>query len=323
MAQQQSQGTITCDEWISNIQNLLMKQMEEKVKALPPGFNKDRFILNCITLIRDMLKDSKKKDKLKVVAPESVVICLMKGAFLGLDFMNSECYAIPYGSEMNFQTDYRGEIKICKKYSRQPIKDIYAKLVRTGDLYEERVEDGKQKLTFVPIPFNNSDIVGAFAIALYHDGSMLYESMSKNEIEQIREQYSKAKDSDAWKKSPGEMYKKTVIRRISKFIEKDFDNEEQLLAYDEGGGVEFETALLSTSRKPVAALADKGEPDNPFKKIVGKKEKVPVQTVSDTIHASYVQNEEFEQQEREGSYGAQPYDPGFTIPDVDSDLPFV
>lgn len=98
----------------------------------------------------------------------------------------------------------------------------------------------------------------------YTDGSMLYESMSATEIEEVRQNYSKAKDSDAWKKSSGEMYRKTVIRRLSKYIEKDFDKVEQLMAYDEGGGMEFQNGLLSTSRQKVAALPEKVEPVDAF-----------------------------------------------------------
>ncbi len=266
MGQQENQQTkqVTTAEYLNQIQEALMKQIAEKVGAMPEGFNKDRFILNCITLIRDMLKDKKKRENLNGISADSIALCMIKGAFLGLDFLSGECYAIPYGGEMNFQTDYKGEIKVCKKHSIQPIKDIFAKVVREGDLYDEGVEDGKQKLVFKPLPFNNSKMIGAFAIVTYTDGSMLYESMSADEIEGVRQNYSKAKDSDAWKKSSGEMYRKTVIRRLSKYIEKDFDKVEQLMAYDEGGGVEFQNGLLSTSRQKVTALPEKVEPVDAF-----------------------------------------------------------
>lgn len=266
MGQQENQQTrqVTTADYLNQIQEALMKQIAEKVGAMPEGFNKDRFILNCITLIRDMLKDKKKRENLNGISADSIALCMIKGAFLGLDFLSGECYAIPYGGEMNFQTDYKGEIKVCKKHSIQPIKDIFAKVVREGDLYDEGVEDGKQKLVFKPLPFNNGKMIGAFAIVTYTDGSMLYESMSADEIEGVRQNYSKAKDSDAWKKSSGEMYRKTVIRRLSKYIEKDFDKVEQLMAYDEGGGVEFQNGLLSTSRQKAAALPEKVEPVDAF-----------------------------------------------------------
>lgn len=320
---QQSQGqgkTVTTTEWIESIQKLLMKQIEEKINALPAGFNKDRFILNCITLIRDMLKDKKKRANLSAVSPESIVLCLMKGAFLGLDFLNGECYAIPYSGEMNFQTDYKGEIKVCKKHSTQPIKDIFAKLVREGDIYEERVEDGKQNIVFVPKPFNNGKKIGAFAIVTYMDGTMLYESMSAEEIESVRTNYSKAQDSDAWKKSSGEMYRKTVIRRLSKYIEKDFDKVEQLMAYDEGGGMEFENGLLSTSRKVSAALPDRGEPDNPFSRRKQTSEKEPVQAQTSDVE-EFARFEQMYEQNTGQAYEQQS-DPGYFIPDEDLELPF-
>lgn len=316
--QGQQQGKqVTTAEYLNGIQEALMKQIAEKMGAMPEGFNKDRFVLNCITLIRDMLKDKKKRENLDGISADSIALCMIKGAFLGLDFLSGECYAIPYGKEMNFQTDYKGEIKVCKKHSIQPIKDIFAKVVREGDLYDEGVDDGKQKLTFKPLPFNNGKMIGAFAIVTFTDGSMLYESMSAEEIENVRQNYSKAKDSDAWKKSSGEMYRKTVIRRLSKYIEKDFDKVEQLMAYDEGGGVEFQNGLLSTSRQQAAALPDKGEPVNVFEQIrqsqQNRKEPEPVQEERDSRY-----DEEFTRLEQDQGY-YQGGNPDFDIPD---ELPF-
>ncbi len=316
--QGQQQGKqVTTAEYLNGIQEALMKQIAEKIGAMPEGFNKDRFVLNCITLIRDMLKDKKKRENLDGISADSIALCMIKGAFLGLDFLSGECYAIPYGKEMNFQTDYKGEIKVCKKHSIQPIKDIFAKVVREGDLYDEGVDDGKQKLTFKPLPFNNGKMIGAFAIVTFTDGSMLYESMSAEEIENVRQNYSKAKDSDAWKKSSGEMYRKTVIRRLSKYIEKDFDKVEQLMAYDEGGGVEFQNGLLSTSRQQAAALPDKGEPVNVFEQIrqsqQNRKEPEPVQQERDSRY-----DEEFTRFEQDQGY-YQGGNPDFDIPD---ELPF-
>lgn len=316
--QGQQQGKqVTTAEYLNGIQEALMKQIAEKMGAMPEGFNKDRFVLNCITLIRDMLKDKKKRENLDGISADSIALCMIKGAFLGLDFLSGECYAIPYGKEMNFQTDYKGEIKVCKKHSIQPIKDIFAKVVREGDLYDEGVDDGKQKLTFKPLPFNNGKMIGAFAIVTFTDGSMLYESMSAEEIENVRQNYSKAKDSDAWKKSSGEMYRKTVIRRLSKYIEKDFDKVEQLMAYDEGGGVEFQNGLLSTSRQQAAALPDKGEPVNVFEQIrqsqQNRKEPEPVQQERDSRY-----DEEFTRFEQDQGY-YQGGNPDFDIPD---ELPF-
>ena len=82
-----------------------------------------------------------------------MAVCLCKAAYLGLDYFNGECYAIPYGGELSFQTDYKGEIKMCKRFSRNPIKDIYAKVVREGDFFLEEVDGVCTNVRFKPLPF--------------------------------------------------------------------------------------------------------------------------------------------------------------------------
>ena len=88
--------------------------------------------------------------------------------------------------------------------------------MRKGDVFTENIIDGKQTIDFHPKPFNDAEIIGAFAVCFYKDGSMLYETMSVEEMEKVRKQYSKVPNSGAWVKSTGEMYKKTVLRRLTK-----------------------------------------------------------------------------------------------------------
>src|SRR5690606_25917163 len=163
----------------------LERFLQTKAAALPKDFNQTRFLQNCMTVLQET-KDIEK------MHPVSIARTMLKGAFLGLDFFNRECYAIPYGNQLQFQTDYKGEIKLAKKYSINKIKDIYAKVVREGDKFEEKVVDGKQYVNFEPIPFNDGEIIGSFAVVLFEDGSMMYETMSKAEIEAIRDNFSKA-----------------------------------------------------------------------------------------------------------------------------------
>lgn len=215
-------------EKLEVIKKQIDTELTKNIQALPEGFNKQRFILNCCTVISDNQKG------FADVKPQWVAAAFVKGAYLGLDFFNGECYVIPYGSKANFQTDYKGEIKLAKRYSKNPIKDIYAKNVREGDFFEERIENGNQIVNFRPEPFSDKKIIGTFAVVLYKDGSMMYDTMSVSEIEHTRTSYSKAANSKAWKESPGEMYKKTVLRRLCKMIDLDFDNIEQQQAFDDG-----------------------------------------------------------------------------------------
>ena len=220
--------------------------LDKQAEALPQNFNKHRFLQNCMTVLQD--NDFSKCET------TSVVRTMLKGAFLGLDFFNKECYAIPYGTNVQFQTDYKGEIKLCKKYSINPIKDIYAKVVREADEFAMWVEDGKQHVVFKPLPFNDNEIRGAFAVCYFTDGSMLCEAMSVKEIESTRQKFSKQPNGKAWRDSTAEMYKKTVLRRLCKNIELDFESIEQKYAFDEGADFDMNKAAEKQEAEDVFAV---------------------------------------------------------------------
>lgn len=269
-------GQMTVEQWYGTIKTGLTKKLTENKEALPAGFNQQRFILNCITVIQDMMKDDKKKAQLEKINPETIQVCLAKAAYLGLDFFNGECYAIPYDGNLSFQTDYKGEIKLCKRYSKNKIKDIFAKVVRQGDFFMEEVDGGKQNVQYRPKPFSNEQMIGAFAIVVFEDGSMMYDTMSSEDIENVRNTYSKAKDSHAWKSSTGEMYKKTVLRRLCKLIDLDFDNIEQQKAYEDGGDVVFNQQSLPGATTGQALLPENDKPVDAFAAIKAQKQAEPV-----------------------------------------------
>lgn len=224
---------------------LLTTMLNNDVAALPKGFNSLRFKQNALTVLNDLDVSRMKGQEFNLAK------CIMKGAYLGLDFFNKECYVITYGGQPQFMTDYKGEEKLCKKYSINPIKDIYAKLVREGDFFEEAIEAGKQLINFKPITFNTKPIIGAFAVVYYTDGSMAYETMSKAEIEYIRDNFSKQKNGAAWSKSFGEMAKKTVLRRLCKHIELDFDSIEQGKVWEETSDMEFKNGPVESEKSEI------------------------------------------------------------------------
>lgn len=226
------------------IHSNLEKLLDSKREAMPSSFNKTRFLQNCMTVLQDT-KGIEQCDA------TSVARTMLKGAFLGLDFFNKECYAIVYGGTVQFQTDYKGEKKLAKKYSVRPVKDIYAKLVREGDDFREEVKDGQQTIQFVPKPFNDGEVLGAFAVALFTDGGLVYEVMTKAEIEKTRKDYSKQANGQAWTKSPGEMYKKTVLRRLCKNIELDFDTIEQAQAFEDSSDFDMNKETKPSQQSPL------------------------------------------------------------------------
>ena len=230
----------------SNFSIVLADKLDSVSDALPKDFNKARFVQNALALVNENPNIAK-------YGQQKIMAGLLKGAYLGLDFYSKECYLVPYGNDLNYQTDYRGAKKLAKKYSIRPIKDIYAKLVHEGDLFEEKIIGGEQSFDFKPKPFNDGKIIGAFAVVLYTDGGMAYDTMSLADLENTRKA-SKASNSPAWKNFTGEMYKKTVLHRLCKHIELDFEDPTQQNMFL--SGMEIETDQQKIAENEIAENAN-------------------------------------------------------------------
>lgn len=200
--------------------------------ALPKNFNRNRFVQNAMAVLNE-------KPELQKVNKAQLVLGLVKGASLNLDYANREFYLLPYGNTVNFQFDYRGLQKVVKQYSIRPIREIRSEVVREGDEFQVSIVDNKQIINFKPKPFSDSEMVGVFAYIEYEDGSVVCETMSTKEINDVRNNYSKQANGGAWKKSPSEMSRKTCIRRLLKTVELSFENAEARKVYEDEADADF------------------------------------------------------------------------------------
>lgn len=228
----------------------LSTALAEVKDALPKDLNIARFVNNAVAVMNE---NTQLRDFAKEHGTAQIKAGLVKGAYLGLDFMNKEAYLVPYGKQLNFMKSYTGAVKLCKKYSIRPLKDIYAKLVREGDDYQIEIINNEPKITFKPKPFNNGKIQGAFAVACFTDGGIQYEEMSLAELEKVRS-CSKMKSGVVWQTWTDQMYLKSVLHRLCKRIEIDFDNIEQLKYFNEE--MEIETDIKAQAKADVEQNAN-------------------------------------------------------------------
>ena len=84
---------------------------------------------------------------------------------------------------------------------------------------------------------------------IYADGGIGTDMMSLEELENTRK-HSKASNSPAWKSFTSEMYRKTVLRRLCKHIEIDFENPTQRSIYSQE--VEIETNPVEQAKAEIA-----------------------------------------------------------------------
>ena len=219
---------------------------ESVADALPKDFNRARFIQNTIAVI-------KQNPTLTAYNQNELLTCCLKSAYLGLDFMNGEAWIVPYKGHPQWQLGYKGACKFVKKYSIRPMTDIYAKVVRKGDEFTYGVKDNKPYVEWKPVPFNGGEMVGVFAVAIFNDGGFLTEVMSKEDVDKIRKR-SMASNNGPWVTDYEEMAKKTVLKRLCKMIETDFDNTEQKQAW-ESDNDEFKRDVVET--EVIDPFADK------------------------------------------------------------------
>lgn len=234
----------------------LKNDLAEVKGALPKDFNSERFVQNAVALLNGntTLQDFAKKN-----GTAQIKANMMKAAYLGLDFMSSEAHLVPYGSTLNFMIDYRGAEKLVKKYSIKPVDTINSFVVREGDEFEASIKDNEPCINFAPKAFNSGKIVGACAYIKFKDGTIQYDTMSLQELENTRN-HSKAKNSPAWQSFTSEMYRKTVLHRLCKHVTLDFENAQQIQTFN--SDMEIETDPKAQAKADVEQNANQQNLDD-------------------------------------------------------------
>lgn len=121
---------------------------------------------------------------------------------------------------------YRGLVKLLTDTGS--VINAYAHVVYKGDIFE--VELGTEyTLKHTPkfLTRENKDITHVYAIGILKDGSKQFEVMSIEDVNYIRERSDSYKSfkagkatSSIWESDYGEMCRKTVIKRLTKYLPK-------------------------------------------------------------------------------------------------------
>jgi recombination protein RecT len=131
---------------------------------------------------------------------------------------------IPYGNECTMQIMYKGWVDLVLRSGK--VATIKAVCVYKQDQFEIR-EGTEQQIIHVPNydhKFDGKDLVGTYAFAKVN-GEPIFVYMSANEINTIRLRSSAVKNnrSSPWDTDLGEMFKKTVLKRLCKILPQNED----------------------------------------------------------------------------------------------------
>lgn len=122
-------------------------------------------------------------------------------------------------NDAQFRPRYKGLMKLALQGGE--VLKIESRIVYANDLFE--VEEGiEPRITHKHGLGNRGDMVGAYCVWKLRNGESQFEIMSKEEIEAIRDRSSsKTKDGrivGPWATDPAEMWRKTVVRRATKYM---------------------------------------------------------------------------------------------------------
>lgn len=151
-------------------------------------------------------------------SPASVLDACMIAARLGLEPDGgalAQAYLVPHGQECTLVVGYRGLIELARRSGQ--IRRVEARLVHKGDEFDYEL-GAEPVLRHKPlVEDEGGEVTHAYAVAFFLDGSTQFEVMTRSQLEHVRKS-SRSGSAGPWAQHAEEMYRKTVVRRLSKYL---------------------------------------------------------------------------------------------------------
>lgn len=197
---------------------MLKQHQAEIARALPKHLNPDR-------MTRIALTEFRKNPRLAECDPRSVFAAVIMASQLGLEpGLMGQCYLIPYKSECQLIPGYQGLLDLVRRSGK--VKRIEAQVVYERDRFTYRTG---LFVTLEHEPLLDGDRGEprlAYAVAEFADGGHHVEIMTRAQIEAIRDRGQNTQNAKrygkktSWDTDTDEMWRKTVLRRLCKFLPK-------------------------------------------------------------------------------------------------------
>ena len=193
------------------IQHVLSDQFKKQLAlAIPKHLNADR-------LARIAATELRKTPALLNTTEASFMGAVMQSAQLGLEPGSAlgQAYLVPYGKECQLILGYRGMIDLARRSGQVLSLNAYA--VREGDdfNYQLGLHPDIHQIPSPEAARDKQPITFVYAVATLRGGGYQFEVMSRAEVEAVK---AKAKSKNIWNNYFEEMAKKTVIRRLFKYL---------------------------------------------------------------------------------------------------------
>lgn len=217
---------------------------EQIAKVLPSILPPERFVRVAVTAFL-------KTPKLMECDQASLLQSLLNLAQSGLELDGRRAYLIPYGKTAQLIIGYQGIAELAMRSGL--VSNIHADMVCENDAFEYDLGEIKTHKVDFKKPRGNA--YAFYAICRFKDGSVKADVMNKDEIDAIRRR-SKSGGNGPWVTDYNEMAKKTVFRRLSKWLPL---SPEVQAAVESG-----DDAIDINPTVSISAVTARAEPLDPF-----------------------------------------------------------
>lgn len=209
---------------LQRVDNWLDKSGPKLLELLPAGIDQARFIRNVSSQV-------KMNPAIQQCRPDTIINSIVKATHLGLDIgVLGSAYIVPYGNQASLVIGYAGLIDLA--FRSGTVKNIHSGVVRENDTYERTHDDFWHKYNAFDSTELRGEVVGVYCLVDLSNGGRQIETMSRDEIDQIRNA-SRSGNGPAWTQYYDEMAKKSVIRRALKRIKLSPEVQEVIQASDD------------------------------------------------------------------------------------------
>jgi len=208
---------ISTRDKLASLNQFLGTKRGSLVEIAPKGTDVDR-------IIRVAMFEASRNERLVQCSPTSVYLALARACELNLvaGGVLHRASLIPmwnkraksYDAEL--WIEYTGLMDLAKR--SEEVAHFVSRVVHENDEFEHYFDlESGDVLKHRVNHDDPGDLKLAYAVCYFTDGRRLVEVMSKHQINKIRKS-SRSSDSGPWVQHTSEMWRKTVIRRICKYL---------------------------------------------------------------------------------------------------------
>lgn len=193
----------------------LAQNMKAVASVLPPGMDAGRF---CRVAVNAILKNP----ALAECDKNSFVMSVINCAEMGLEPSLGQAALIPYKKKVTCQPMYQGLIQLCRNSGE--LKSLSVEVVLKGEefVYSLGLEP---ELKHMPDPNKDrnkeADLEYVYAIGHLMNGTSQFVVLNRKQVEERKKVSPGHHHAESpWQKWPGEQWKKTALKALTKLLPK-------------------------------------------------------------------------------------------------------